>query len=201
MVFQFIFSHCGVARNEEADRAADGAVKDPRSINAQDKCGIPLRAVKAQLKLSIRDLWLNTHDEGSHRSIISKKATNLRRSAEMSRGNEVLLHQLRTGECRLAGKFRKRMALPGSEICRWCLREEETINHMFSACIGLVKLRRELSIMDSTILCADGERILIFFHSALEELHAGSGETLEEKARYEEIEDAIIAGAITVRRR
>ena len=56
--------------------------------------------------------------------------------------------------------------------------------------------------MDPTILCADGERSLLFFHSALEELHAGSGETLEEKARYEEIEDAIIAGgAITVRRR
>ena len=36
VIFQFIFPHCGVARNEKADRTADGAVKDPRSINAQD---------------------------------------------------------------------------------------------------------------------------------------------------------------------
>ena len=86
------------------------------------------------------------------------------------------------------------MALPGSEICRWCLREEETINHMLQHALAL-------SIMDSAILCAYGERSLLFFHSALEELHAGSGETLEEKARYEDIEDAIIVGAITVRRR
>ena len=201
IVFQFIYSHCGVERNEEADRAAEGALKDPWTASNQDKCGIPLRAIKAQVKLSLRDAWLATDDEGSHRSFISKKPTNLHKSADMARTDEVLMHQLRTGECRLAGKFRKRIALPGSEICRWCLREEETVNHMFSTCKGLAALRRERAIEDQTILCSDGEKSLYFFRSALEQIIASNGEDQDELARFEEIEDAIITGAVTVRRR
>ena len=93
------------------------------------------------------------------------------------------------------------IALPGSEICRWCLREEETVNHMFSTCKGLAALRRERAIEDQTILCSDGEKSLYFFRSALEQLIASNGGDQDELARFEEIEDAIITGAVTVRRR
>ena len=201
VVFQFIYSHCGVSRNEEADRAADNALKDPRSTSAQEKCGIPLEAVKAHVKLSLKNSWIATHDEGAHRSFISKKPTNLRRTKALGRLDEVLLHQLRTGECRLAGKFRKRIALTDSESCRWCLREEETIIHMFSTCKGLAKLRREQDIKDQMVLSLNEIKSLFFFRSALDLLEASNGEHLEELRRSEDIEDAIAAGAVTVRRK
>ena len=201
VIFQFIYSHCGVSRNEEAYRAADNALKDPRSTSAQEKCGIPLEAVKAHVKLSLKNSWIATHDEGAHRSFISKKPTNLRRTKALGRLDEVLLHQLRTGECRLAGKFRKRIALTDSESCRWCLREEETIIHMFSTCKGLAKLRREQDIKDQMVLSLNEIKSLFFFRSALDLLEASNGEHLEELRRSEDIEDAIAAGAVTVRRK
>ena len=40
VVFQFVFSHWGVERNEDADHAADVALKDPRSFISQEKCAI-----------------------------------------------------------------------------------------------------------------------------------------------------------------
>ena len=74
-------------------RHTDNALKDPRSTSAQEKCGIPLEAVKAHVKLSLKNSWIATHDEGAHRSFISKKPTNLRRTKALGRLDEVLLHQ------------------------------------------------------------------------------------------------------------
>ena len=62
-------------------------------------------------------------------------------------------------------------------------------------------MRRERAIEDQTILCSDGEKSLHFFRSALEQLSASNGEDQDELARFEEIEDAIITGAVTVRKR
>ena len=109
MVFQFVFSHCGVERNEDADHAADVALKDPRSSIFQEKCAIPLAAVKAYVKTTLKDSWVASLDGETHRALISKKYTNLKESAKLIRRDEVLLHQLRVGECRLAGKSQKRI--------------------------------------------------------------------------------------------
>ena len=88
-----------------------------------------------------------------------------------------------------------------SEGCRWCLREEETIIHMFSTCKGLAKLRREQDIKDQTVLSLNEMESPFFFRSAVDLLEASNGEHLEELRRSEDIEDAIAAGAVTVRRK
>ena len=201
VVFQFVFSHCGVERNEDADHAADVALKDPRSSIFQEKCAIPLAAVKAYVKTTLKDSWVASLDGGTHRALISKKYTNLKESAKLIRRDEVLLHQLRVGECRLAGKFRKRIALVGSDLCRWCRREEETICHLFTDCKSLAKLRRTYDVLNPTILCSDGVKGLLFFQSALQLLQNNDDEHMEELVRNEELENAITAGAVTVRRR
>ena len=55
VVFQFVFSHYGVERNEDADHATDVALKDPRTSIFQEKCAIPLAAVKAYVRLTLKD--------------------------------------------------------------------------------------------------------------------------------------------------
>ena len=60
-------------------------------------------------------------------SLISKKHTNLKEPSKLIRRYEVLLHQLKVGECRLVGKFRERIALVGSGHIltqRYCARME-----------------------------------------------------------------------------
>ena len=140
-------------------------------------------------------------DCGTHRALISEKYTNLKESAKLIRRDEVLLLQLRVEECRLAGKFRKRIALVGSDLCRWCRREEETICHLFTNCKSLAKLRRTHDVLNPTILCSDGVKGLLFFQSALQLLQNNDDEHMEELVRNEELENAITAGAVTVRRR
>ena len=89
----------------------------------------------------------------------------------------------------------------GSDLCRWCRREEETICHLFTDCKSLAKLRRTYDVLNPTILCSDGVKGLLFFQSALQLLQNNDDEHMEELVRNEELENAITAGAVTVRRR
>ena len=72
---------------------------------------------------------------------------------------------------------------------------------MFSDCKSLAKLRRTHDILNPTVLCSDGVKGLLFFQSALQLLQNNDDEHMEELVRNEELENAIAAGAVTVRRR
>ena len=54
--------------------------------------------------------------------------------------------------------------------------------------------------LNPTILCSDGVKGLLFFKSALKLLQNNDDEHMEELVN-EELENAITAGAVTVRRR
>ena len=49
IVFQFVYSHCGVVKNEMVDRAADHTLSLMESKH-QQKAAIHMDAVKAELK-------------------------------------------------------------------------------------------------------------------------------------------------------
>ena len=52
IVFQFVYSHCGVIRNEMADKEADESLK--RIENFQDYAPIHIDAVKADVKSQLK---------------------------------------------------------------------------------------------------------------------------------------------------
>ena len=53
-------------------------------------------------------------------SICGSNVSDLKLSATFSRTDEVLLHQLRSGECSLMGRYGFTMKIRNSPLCRWC---------------------------------------------------------------------------------
>ena len=56
IVFQFVYSHCGIVKNEMVDRAADHALSLMESKH-QQKAAIHMDAVKAELKSGLMEGW------------------------------------------------------------------------------------------------------------------------------------------------
>ena len=85
-----------------------------------------------------------------------------------SRGEQVLLAQLRCGECYQARKFRKRSGID-TGCCRWCKTEEEIIYHLYEECNNneIVNLRSDAGIKGSKALRKDGTKALEFFKKAV----------------------------------
>ena len=116
VTFQFVFSHCGLVRNETADEATNVALTN--LVVLYDECAlIPLEAIKAHLKCVMRNCWLKDTST-SHRSVISSTFSDLKSLRHSPRESEVILHQLWSGECGLLGRVRARLKLFGSESCR-----------------------------------------------------------------------------------
>jgi ribonuclease HI len=149
VVFQFVYSHCGVERNETADKMAEEALRKFKSVD-QRKAPIPLQAVKAMIKLQCRNGWKSDLEVTRPRYQACEAAfTDLKSSCTLSRKEEVKLAQLRTGECIWMGKLRTRLGI-GSSLCRWCKGEEETVVHVYSFCKDerIESLREELEMED-----------------------------------------------------
>ncbi len=113
---QHVLSHCGVARNEAADKEADKAAKtcDQRSAP------VCLAAAMEAAKKIIADDWRKCISVNCPRARIVGTKCQPRRNA-LSRGDERLLAQLRTGQCPLIGQLYHRLT-KGCTDCRWCCR-------------------------------------------------------------------------------
>jgi ribonuclease HI len=171
IVFQFVYSHCGVLRNELADTEADTALKSI-SVAKQRGAEIPLRGVKAMVKLYGRDNWLLSLNPSRHRwQVCGKAFTDLKCSGALSRKEEVTAAQLRTGECMLMGRLRNRIGI-GDPKCRWCKEVEETVEHVYSFCRRkcIVALKKELNIDDVQILHSNPKLGLTFCERAISKL-------------------------------
>ena len=168
VVFQFVYSHCGVVRNEMADKLAEVALGVYKKVD-QRKVPISLQAVKAMVKQGEKEMHKGTLDVEKPRFQASGNAyTDLKRSGTFLRGQEILLAQLRTGECRLMGKWRSRLGI-GDSRCRWCNEEEETVAHVYTNCSNLCifLLRMELKVEDVKILHSKPEIGFTFYERAL----------------------------------
>ncbi|WP_273152667.1 reverse transcriptase domain-containing protein [Methylophaga thiooxydans] len=114
---QFVYSHCGVLLNEVADRVAGVANK---KLKKPDLTPLWLTDVFSYSRRYIgyaREAKIQTKPR--HReAVIGARPTVMDRKT--SRGLQVQLAGLRTGESKLVGKFRRRLKLNLSMACRWC---------------------------------------------------------------------------------
>jgi ribonuclease HI len=132
IVIQFVASHCGVPRNVLVDKLAANKFMDYHDL--QHLAAIPFQAIKAMVKSGVHALWRSNLDTSRYRySNFKGNFTDLKVSNTLPRCDEVLLAQLRTGECRKLGIFRRRINL--NTKCRWCFQVDETVEHLYSECV------------------------------------------------------------------
>ena len=164
-----MYSHCGVVKNEMVDRAADHALSLMESKH-QQKAAINMDAVKAELKSGLMEGWKRSLDQNAVRFRLGGKCSfsDQKASATLTKHDETLLMQLRTGECRFLGGFRHLLfkdRWDGS--CRWCKCEKESVDHIFNKCSILASLRKEEGIPDSKALFSKPKESVLFVHKAL----------------------------------
>jgi ribonuclease HI len=169
ILFQHVFSHCDLDRNEMADVQVDQFL-DSCSAKDHSKVSIPLRNIKAILKLRMKHNQLSSLNVEQHRykdAGCGSKYTDLKASSLFSRSDETLVTQLRTGKCRVIGDVRKHV-LKIDGTCRWCKRCEESVSHLFNDCLqkDVRELRNSLHI-NCTSLSKNPSQALEFFKKAL----------------------------------
>jgi hypothetical protein len=124
------------------------------------------------VKLYGRDNWMLALNPSRHRWQVCEKAfTDLKCSGALSRKDEVIAAQLRTGECMLMGRLRSRIGI-GDPKCRWCKEAEETVEHVYSFCRRkcIVALKKELNIDDVQILHSNPKLGITFCERAISKL-------------------------------
>jgi len=169
IVFQFVFSHCGVERNEMADRAADAALGNlPKA--KQRKASVHLSAIKAVMKSGLKENWKRSLCQETTRCTLGggSKFSDLKASSALSRRDEVVLAQLRTGQCRLLGEFRKVLLKDSWDgRCRWCRSAEESVDHVFNKCSNLAALRYEEGVTSGEALFTHPKESAAFVNKAM----------------------------------
>ena len=132
------------------------------------KSATPLGSVKSELKRAIKADWKNSlNPDKPCYAICCESYSDLKFLDTQPRQDEVFLHQLRVGECSKMGKFRTRVGIAATPLCRWCNNAEETVLHVFSDCLNLSVIRVNLNVPGATILHTDPELGLKFYREAL----------------------------------
>ena len=171
IVFQFVFSHCGVVRNEFVDMLADEAMKSSAIAFAQATCPLSMDAVKARVKSGLRASWLQRLPKDSHRAKFCEGFTSFKKLGGLSRQEQVLLARLRVGELYDLGKLRGRLG--EEKACRFCGECEETVYHIFSDCPNqrLSDLRVDMGITPAAVI-EKGTLVSQFLTKALDIINA-----------------------------
>lgn len=170
---QFIYSHVGDVKGDAVDTNAKNAQEEySKEIMSAShrKTGIPFTSLKAEVKRALKEkYYANVSSDTSRFLACENKITDLRFSSDIIRGDEVILNQLRVGECHLMGKYLSRINTDISPMCRWCNLVEETVSHVYSDCDseGINYIREILDIKDVTVLHKDPVRGLIFCREAI----------------------------------
>ena len=149
IIFQHVFSHCGVDSNERADALATEAAEDDRIARAQAHVPVTYSNLvnvlnRAYCTKFFDDLEL---DVDSHHDHFFGKWKPGRSFTGLPRFKQALCSQLRCGECPLIGKYRMKVGPAGGDYrCRWCLGNGvETVGHVFASCTNarIRQLRNE----------------------------------------------------------
>ena len=137
IVFQHVFSHCGVPMNERADELAEEAAQDPRVRAAQADVPIPFSNVVSVLNRTYREKYYKDLplEVSGHRDRWFRKWQPGICFDGLPRFQQALLSQLRCGECPLLGGYIKKIGPAGNNYrCRWCGVYDETVAHVFANC-------------------------------------------------------------------
>jgi ribonuclease HI/ssDNA-binding Zn-finger/Zn-ribbon topoisomerase 1 len=130
VAFQFVFSHCGVPINEAADKAADEG-------NKLDQSTVPMWLpdfMSAAKELLLEEWHASIREDDPRKAALGHTKMSPCKTVDgVSRADEVLLAQLRTGECPLFGRLAHRLGASSVEACRWCSPELHTAKASWSA--------------------------------------------------------------------
>jgi len=150
--FQFVYSHCGLEKNEQVDHVAGSAVQS-YSKKQQSKVPIPFNSIKAAIKRGLKRNW---RDSDAVKFTSRKRLTllgntnftDLNLTKSFTREDEVLYHQLCTGSCPLIGQYSRYIHGKDEPLnCRWCNLEKESVDHIFNYCPALSSTRTEAGII------------------------------------------------------
>jgi ribonuclease HI len=117
VVLQFVYSHCGVERNEMADRLAG---EYNSSLPELDPTPTWLTDLCSRKKLSIRERRRNVNKLHGHQRETEFEARPTPLQSDAPRSDSVRLARIRTGESLEYGSARRRLLWDQSMMCRWC---------------------------------------------------------------------------------
>ncbi|KAH8617515.1 hypothetical protein ERJ75_000362800 [Trypanosoma vivax] len=117
--FQFVFSHCGVPRNEAADKAAEQGNAKPQSYPAW------ITDIVTGVERQVRNEMYRAFEEGRmprmHRSALLDHGRPAPKHSKADRLGESLLAQFRTGTSKHFGWLHRVLTRKTDQLeCRWC---------------------------------------------------------------------------------
>ncbi|CCD21781.1 hypothetical protein, conserved in T. vivax, (fragment), partial [Trypanosoma vivax Y486] len=117
--FQFVFSHCGVPRNEAADKAAEHGNAKPQSYPAW------ATDIVAGVERQVRNEMCRAHEEArtprTHCSALLDRVRPAPKHTKLDRLCETLLAQFRSGTSKHFGLPHRVLARKTDRFeCRWC---------------------------------------------------------------------------------
>ena len=135
VVFQWVPGHCGLVRNEKADRNAKrhADIIQRTDLDYHARTPSSYKSITAYYKEKLAQNWKEGVPTITHRGVIAGAQFTKLKATDLKREDEVVLAQLRTGYCKLLGTGLA-FATTGefTEIqCRWCNRREENVPHLF----------------------------------------------------------------------
>ena len=135
IVFQWVPSHCGLVRNEKADKNAKRHAEQIRQTDPDYHARVPssYKSIASYYKEKLAQNWKENVPVVTHRGAIAGTQFTSIKAKDLNRDDEVVLAQLRTGYCKLLGTG---LAFVTSgeftqTQCRWCKSRDETVPHLF----------------------------------------------------------------------
>ncbi|KAG8343212.1 hypothetical protein TRVL_05958 [Trypanosoma vivax] len=117
--FQFVFSHCGVPRNEVADKAAEQGNAKPQSHPAWITDIVT--GVERQVRKEMYTAFEEDRMPRTHRSALLDHVRPAPKHSKVDRLGESLLAQFRTGTSKHFGWLHRVPARKTDQLeCRWC---------------------------------------------------------------------------------
>ncbi|SCU69528.1 uncharacterized protein TEOVI_000109400 [Trypanosoma equiperdum] len=125
--FHFVFSHCGVPRNEAANKAAEHGNAKPQPYPA---C---ITDIVTGAERQVQNAVYNVFEEGrmprTHLSVILDHVRPAPKRTKLDRLGEPLLPQFRTGTSKHFGWLRRVVTRTLDQLgCRWCNAQEPGSN-------------------------------------------------------------------------
>ena len=176
IVVQWVPGHSLLPKNEFIDEYAKSQLTNLKRV--QKKVPISYEGIKSWSIFKAYTKWSSSPGSSSRERLIGTFRTSLPLSSGLSRADETLLSQLRTGQCRLAGPLWRHLSNE-QRLCRWCGLSDETIPHLLLDCthvgicdrrlmVKILRTRTSKPIMDGKTTLDDLTKLACFFRGLLE---------------------------------
>ena len=136
VVFQWIPSHCGLSRNENADTAARQALNS-YSTNMQRRVPVRYQNIVSYYKEKNKAYYLSALQTNLNtRSTLTTAPANLSYDNFLGRRRQAKLAQLRTGVSNTMGWYQRLIdgdfRAGHNKLCKWCGVSDESVTHVYN---------------------------------------------------------------------